>query len=453
MTTEKLRQLLVVEDDPALQKQIRWSFDQYNVLLASDRESALSQVRRHTPAVITMDLGLPPDGDGVTEGFKLLEQILTTVPDTKVIVLTGQNEQTNALRAIALGAYDFFVKPFEPETLNLTVERAFRFYDLQQENRRLQSMQQPDALGALITRDPEMLRICRTIEKVAPTNATILLLGESGTGKEVLARGLHNASPRRDTRFVAINCAAIPENLLESELFGYEKGAFTGAVKTTPGKIEMAHQGTLMLDEIGDLPMPLQSKLLRFLQERIIERVGGRQEIPIDVRIICATHQDLKTLIREGRFREDLYYRLAEIVINIPPLRERIGDAAMLAHAFVRRFADEQKRSGLSLSAEAVHAISTHPWPGNVRELENCLKRATIMADGNSLTVEDVGLEPPSDKSSVSLDLRTIRDNAERQAVIAAISQSNHNLAKAADLLGISRPTLYDLMHKFGLKT
>lgn len=453
MTTEKLRQLLVVEDDPALQKQIRWSFDQYNVLLASDRESALSQVRRHTPAVITMDLGLPPDADGVTEGFKLLEQVLTTAPDTKVIVLTGQNEQTNALRAIALGAYDFFVKPFEPETLNLTVERAFRFYDLQQENRRLQSMQQPDALGALITRDPEMLRICRTIEKVAPTNATILLLGESGTGKEVLARGLHNASPRRDTRFVAINCAAIPENLLESELFGYEKGAFTGAVKTTPGKIEMAHQGTLMLDEIGDLPMPLQSKLLRFLQERIIERVGGRQEIPIDVRIICATHQDLKTLIREGRFREDLYYRLAEIVINIPPLRDRIGDAAMLAHALVRRFAEEQKRSGLSLSAEAVHAISIHPWPGNVRELENCLKRATIMADGNSLTVEDVGLEPPSDESSASLDLRTIRDNAERQAVIAAIGRSNHNLAKAADLLGISRPTLYDLMHKFGLKT
>lgn len=453
MTTEKLRQLLVVEDDPALQKQIRWSFDQYNVLLASDRESALSQVRRHTPAVITMDLGLPPDADGVTEGFKLLEQILTTAPDTKVIVLTGQNEQTNALRAIALGAYDFFVKPFEPETLNLTVERAFRFYDLQQENRRLQSMQQPDALGALITRDPEMLRICRTIEKVAPTNATVLLLGESGTGKEVLARGLHNASPRRNTRFVAINCAAIPENLLESELFGYEKGAFTGAVKTTPGKIEMAHQGTLMLDEIGDLPMPLQSKLLRFLQERVIERVGGRQEIPIDVRIICATHQDLKTLIREGRFREDLYYRLAEIVINIPPLRDRIGDAAMLAHAFVRRFAEEQKRSGLSLSAEAIHAISIYPWPGNVRELENCLKRATIMADGNSLTVEDVGLEPPSDESSASLDLRTIRDNAERQAVIAAIGRSNHNLAKAADLLGISRPTLYDLMHKFGLKT
>lgn len=450
---EKLRQLLVVEDDPALQKQIRWSFDQYEVLLAGDRESALSQIRRYTPAVVTMDLGLPPDADSVSEGFKLLEQILAISPDTKIIVVTGQNEQANALRAIALGAYDFFVKPFEPETLNLTVERAFRFYDLQQENRRLQAMRQPDALGTLITRDPEMLRICRTIEKVAPTNATVLLLGESGTGKEVLARGLHNASPRSDARFVAINCAAIPENLLESELFGYEKGAFSGAAKTTPGKIELAHKGTLMLDEIGDLPFPLQSKLLRFLQERVIERVGGRQEIPIDVRVVCATHQNLKTLISENRFREDLYYRLAEIVIMIPPLRSRIGDAALLAHALVRRFAVEQNRGSLALSEEAVRAISTYSWPGNVRELENCLKRATIMAEGNSLSAEDVGLGEVSAEDTMPLDLRTIRDTAERQAIIAAVSRSNGNLARAADLLGISRPTLYDLMHKFGLKT
>lgn len=452
MTTEKLRQLLVVEDDPALQKQIRWSFDQYDVLLAGDRESALSQIRRYTPAVVTMDLGLPPDADSVSEGFKLLEQIMAIAPDTKVIVVTGQNEQANALRAVALGGYDFFVKPFEPETLNLTVERAFRFYDLQQENHRLQAMQQPDALGALITRDPEMLRICRTIEKVAPTNATVLLLGESGTGKELLARGLHNASPRRDTRFVAINCAAIPENLLESELFGYEKGAFSGAAKTTPGKIEMAHKGTLMLDEIGDLPLTLQSKLLRFLQERVIERVGGRQEIPIDVRIVCATHQDLKTLIREGRFREDLYYRLAEIVVTIPPLRSRIGDAALLAHALVRRFTSEQNRSLLSLSEDAVRAISAYSWPGNVRELENCLKRATIMAEGTALSAQDVGLDQAAEENATMLDLRTIRDEAERKAIIAAVSRSNGNLARAADLLGISRPTLYDLMHKFGLK-
>lgn len=451
--SEKLRQLLVVEDDPALQKQIRWSFDQYEVLLAGDRESALSQIRRHTPAVVTMDLGLPPDADSVSEGFKLLEQTLAIAPDTKIIVVTGQNEQANALRAVALGAYDFFVKPFEPETLNLTVERAFRFYDLQQENRRLQAMQQPDALGTLLTRDPEMLRICRTIEKVAPTNATVLLLGESGTGKELLARGVHNASPRSDARFVAINCAAIPENLLESELFGYEKGAFSGAAKTTPGKIELAHKGTLMLDEIGDLPFSLQSKLLRFLQERVIERVGGRQEIPIDVRVVCATHQNLKTLISEGRFREDLYYRLAEIVIMIPPLRDRIGDAALLAHALVRRFASEQNRGSLALSEEAVRAISAYSWPGNVRELENCLKRATIMAEGNSLSAQDVGLDEVSAENTIPIDLRTIRDAAERQAIIAAVSRSNNNLARAADLLGISRPTLYDLMHKFGLKT
>ena len=450
MTTGKPRNLLIVEDDPALQKQIRWSFDQYETVVADDRESALNQVRRHAPAVVTMDLGLPPDADSVSEGFHLLEQLLAIAPDTKIIVLTGQNDQSNALRAIGMGAYDFFAKPFEPEILGLTIDRAFRLHELQQENRRLQAMHQPDVLGGLITRDPEMLKICRTIEKVAPTNATILLLGESGTGKELLARGLHAASPRSDERFVAINCAAIPENLLESELFGYEKGAFTGAAKTTPGKIESAHHGTLMLDEIGDLPLSLQAKLLRFLQERVVERVGGRQEIPVDVRIVCATHQDLKAQIREGRFREDLYYRLAEIVITIPPLRNRVGDAALLAHALARRFAEEQKRS-LSLGEDAIANISTYSWPGNVRELENCLKRAVIMADGNTLTAADIGLET-SGKEPASFDLRTIREEAERKAILAALSRSNGNVVRAAELLGVSRPTLYDLMHKFGLK-
>lgn len=451
--TEKPRTLLVVEDDPALQKQIRWSFDQYETVVADDRESALNQIRRHNPAVVTMDLGLPPDADSVSEGFLLLEQTLALAPETKVIVLTGQNDQANALRAIGLGAYDFFAKPFEPEILGLTVDRAFRLYDLQQENRRLQAMRQPDALGSLITRDPEMLRICRTIEKVAPTNATVLLLGESGTGKELLARGLHNTSPRRDERFVAINCAAIPENLLESELFGYEKGAFTGASKTTQGKIETANRGTLMLDEIGDLPMALQAKLLRFLQERVIERIGGRQEIPVDVRIVCATHQDLKSLIREGRFREDLYYRLAEIVITVPPLRDRVGDAALLAHVFVRRFAEEQHRGTLLLGEDAARAISAHDWPGNVRELENCIKRAVIMADDDHLTARDVGLELAESALRTSVDLRTIREEAERSAIVEALGRSNGNVVRAAEMLGISRPTLYDLMHKFGLKT
>jgi two-component system NtrC family response regulator len=320
-----------------------------------------------------------------------------------------------------MGAYDFFAKPFEPELLNLTVERAFRLFELQSENRRLQAMHQPDALSGLMTRDPEMLRICRTIEKVASSNATIMLLGESGTGKEVLARGLHQSSPRRAEKFVAINCAAIPENLLESELFGYEKGSFTGAAKMTVGKIETANGGTLMLDEIGDLPFQLQAKLLRFLQERTIERVGGRQEIPVDVRIVCATHQDLNALSKEGRFREDLYYRLAEIVVNIPPLRARVGDATLLAHAFVRRFAQEQNRSSMTLCEEAVRAIEQHPWPGNIRELENCIKRATIMAEGSQISSEDVGLKNTVlNELDDSLDLRVIRDNADKRAIIAA---------------------------------
>ena len=452
MRTEKPRTLLIVEDDPALQKQLRWSFDQFETLTAGDRESALTQIHRHNPAVVTMDLGLPPDADSVSEGFRLLEQTLAATPDTKVIVLTGQNDRANALRAIGLGAYDFFAKPFEPELLALTIERAFRLYDLQQENRRLQAAQHPPALAGLLTRNAEMLRVCRTIEKVANSSATVLLLGESGTGKEVLARGVHEASPRKNERFVAINCAAIPDNLLESELFGYEKGAFTGAAKTTPGKIESANGGTLMLDEIGDLPHALQAKLLRFLQERVIERLGGRQEIPVDVRIVCATHQDLKVLIKEGRFREDLFYRLAEIVIDIPPVRERKGDAALLAHAFVRRFSAEQNRGNMMLSEDATRAIELHTWPGNVREIENCIKRAVIMADGLQITREDIGLDQMDTNESEFIDLRRIRDEAERNAVVTALGRANGNVVRASEILGVSRPTLYDLMHRLGLK-
>ena len=453
MSTDKSRALLIVEDDLALQKQIKWSLDRFESVTANDRESALVQMRRSNPAVVTMDLGLPPDPDSVSEGFRLLEQMLAADPDVKVIVLTGQNDHANALRAVALGAYDFFAKPFEPELLNLTVERAFRLSELQAENKRLQSMQPPDSLSGLMTRDPGMLKVCRTVEKVATSNATVMLLGESGTGKEVLARGLHQASQRRAGKFVAINCAAIPENLLESELFGYEKGAFTGAAKQTLGKIETANGGTLMLDEIGDLPFSLQAKLLRFLQERTIERIGGRQEIPVDVRIVCATHQDLKALTKESRFREDLYYRLAEIVVNIPPLRERVGDPALLAHAFVRRFAHEQNRSSMHLSDDAVRAIEAHPWPGNIRELENCVKRAVIMADGNQISLDEIGLAaPPAEQDTASLDLRAIRDEAEKRAIIAALGRVNGNIVKAAELLGVSRPTLYDLMHRLGLK-
>ena len=452
MSPDKLQPLLVVEDDLALQKQIKWSLDRFESVTAHDRESAMTQLRRHAPAVVTMDLGLPPDADAVSEGFKLLEQILGADPDTKVIVLTGQNDQSNALKAVAMGAYDFLAKPFEPEVLNLTVERAFRLHHLQTENKRLRAMQMPDTLAGLLTRDPQMLRICRTIEKVANTNASVMLLGESGTGKEVLARGLHQLSNRKDGKFVAINCAAIPENLLESELFGYERGAFTGAAKTTPGKIETAHAGTLMLDEIGDMPMSLQAKLLRFLQERVVERVGGRQEIAVDVRVVCATHQNLTQCVKEGRFREDLYYRLAEIVVEIPPLRARVGDAALLAHAFVRRFGQEHRRN-LTLADDALRAIEAHPWPGNIRELENCIKRATIMADGYQITADDVGLMgAASDDMDRSLDLRVTREAAEQRAVLAALARADGTIAKAADLLGVSRPTLYDLMHRLGLK-
>lgn len=448
--------LLIVEDDLALQKQIKWSLDQYESATAHDRESALLQFRRHAPAVVTMDLGLPPDADSVSEGFRLLEQMLDLNPDVKVIVLTGQNDQSNALRAVKLGAYDFFAKPFDPDLLGLTIDRAFRLADLQAENRRLEALQQPDALAGLITRDVEMKRASRMIEKVAPSDASVMLLGESGTGKEVLAQGLHQAS-KRSGKFIAINCAAIPENLLESELFGYEKGAFTGAAKTTIGKIEMASGGTLMLDEIGDLPHFLQSKLLRFLQERVIERIGGRQEIAIDTRVVCATHQDLDGLIKEGRFRQDLYYRLAEIVVNIPPLRARQGDAVLLAHAFLKRFAQEQRRGSMTFSEEALRAIEVHPWPGNVRELQNVIKRAVIMADTQRVTREDLALPltEPSDGADVetaSLDLRTVREAAERTAVVAALARTNGNIAKASELLGVSRPTLYDLMHRLAIQ-
>lgn len=452
MNAEKLQPVLIVEDDPALQKQIKWSLDRFESVTAEDRESAMAQLRRCSPAVVTMDLGLPPDADSVSEGFKLLEQILGMDPDAKVIVLTGQNDQSNALKAVAMGAYDFLAKPFEPEVLNLSVERAFRLHSLQAENKRLRAMQVPDALSGLLTRDPQMLRVCRTIEKVASTNASVMLLGESGTGKEILARGLHQQSQRKAGKFVAINCAAIPENLLESELFGYEKGAFTGAAKTTLGKIETANGGTLMLDEIGDMPMPLQAKLLRFLQERVVERVGGRQEIAVDVRVVSATHQDLQQRVKEGRFREDLYYRLAEIVVEIPPLRARVGDPALLAHHLVRKFGQEHRRN-LVLADDALRAIETHRWPGNIRELENCIRRATIMADGNQITAEDIGISSvDSAAHDRSLDLRVTREAAEQRAVLAALARTDGTVAKAADLLGISRPTLYDLMHRLGLK-
>ncbi len=445
------KRLLIIEDDLGLQKQLRWNFDAYDVLVASDRESAVAQVRRFEPHVVTMDLGLPPDPDGSTEGLATLQQILALAPETKVIVLTGNQNHANALKAIELGAYDFHQKPFDPEMLGLVVERAFYLYALQEENRNLLHTQSDSPIDGIFTRAPCLIKACRNIEKIAPSDVTVMLLGDSGTGKEVMARALHQLSSRKDKRFVAINCAAIPEALLESELFGYEKGAFTGANKQTLGKIELADGGTFFLDEVGDLSMPLQAKLLRFLQERVIERVGGREEIPVDVRVVCATHQKLKQLMEAGEFREDLYYRLCEIIITIPPLKDREGDAVLLAHFFKNKFCAKEGRASLSFSEEALAAIEKHEWPGNVREMENCIKRAVIMAEGPLINTEDLGLQV-ADVDLEPVNLRQIREKEECKALVKALARVDGNIAKAAKLLGVSRPTIYDLMNRCGLK-
>jgi len=449
--TQSKPKLLIIEDDPGLQKQLRWSLDAYEVVVAGDREAALAQLRRHEPAVCTMDLGLPPDPDGSTEGLATLQQILALAPDTRVIVLTGNQDHANAVKAIGMGAYDFHQKPVDPEVLNLVIQRAFFLHNLQQENRRMQQSQADSPLSGVISRDPGMLKVCRTVEKVAPTSASVMLLGESGTGKEVLARAVHALSPRSKERFMAINCAAIPENLLESELFGYEKGAFTGAAKQTKGKVELAHGGTFFLDEVGDLPMALQAKLLRFLQERVIERVGGHEEIAVDVRIVCATHQKLKDLCAQGRFREDLYYRLSEIVVNIPPMRQREGDSALLAHHFKNKFCAQESRASMHFAPDAIAAIEAYAWPGNVREMENCIKRAVIMADGNTIVADDLGL-PDSGAEEEPLNLRQVRDEAEYKAIVKALARTDGNIVKASEMLGISRPTMYDLMGRHGIK-
>ena len=442
--------LLVIEDDPGLRKQMRWSFDDYDVLFAEDRDSAIAALRRTEPAVVTLDLGLPPHPDSAHEGFRLLGELLSLAPATKVIALTGQDDRANAVRAIGMGAYDFFEKPFDAETLGLTIARAYRLAALEREHARLLESRGGETVAGLLTRDPGMTKLCRQIEKLAPTQASVALIGESGTGKELLARALHEGSPRRAARFVAINCAAIPDALLESELFGHERGAFTGAVKSTPGKVELADGGTLFLDEIGDLPMPLQAKLLRFLQERVIERIGGRVEIPVDVRVVCATHCNLRERIEQGSFREDLFYRLTEIVLTIAPLRDRGGDAALLAHAFVQRFSKQNGRERMVLREDALDAIAAHRWPGNVRELENAIKRAVIMAQERTIAAEDLGLTPAEEPPA--LNLRRVRDEVERRAVLNAMARSDGNIVRAAELLGVSRPTLYDLLRRFGLR-
>ncbi len=443
--------LLVVEDDPGLQSQLKWCFEDYEVLMAGDRDSALGHLRRHEPQVVTLDLGLPPDAANASEGFALMEEILTLAPTTKIIVVTGNDDRDNAIKAVAMGAYDFYQKPVDADVLSLIVARAFNLQDLESENRRLALQAGASPLEGVISVSPEMAKVCRMIERVAPTDVSVLLLGESGTGKELLSRALHDLGSRADKRFVVINCAAIPETLLESELFGYEKGAFTGAYKQTIGKIEFADKGTLFLDEIGDLPQSLQSKLLRFLQERTIERVGGREPIDVDVRVVCATHQDLAEQIKDGTFREDLFYRISEVSVDIPPLRERVGDAVVLARAFLEKYGRKQAKGPKDFSEEALAAIEAYHWPGNARELENRVKRAAIMAEGTRIGVDDLDL-PDSDREAEPLNLRQVREDAERRAIKRALVLSDDRVAQAAELLGVSRPTLYDLMDKYGLK-
>jgi two-component system NtrC family response regulator len=453
MTDEtNLPVLLVVEDDEGLQRQLKWAYDGYKVVIAGDRASAIEALRLHEPAVVTLDLGLPPDPDGTEEGFLTLQEMLALKPDTKIVVASGHGARESAMKAIALGAYDFYRKPVNIDELGLIVARAFHLHGIEAENRRLEQPGGSAVLGSIITAAPEMLMVGRTIERVASTNVSVMLLGASGTGKELLARAVHEQSARASSPFVAINCAAIPENLLEAELFGYERGAFTGAVKSNIGKIEMAEGGTLFLDEVGDIPLPLQVKLLRFLQERVIERIGGRQAIDVDTRIVCATHQNLDAMTADGRFREDLYYRLAEVVVKIPALAERSGDAVLLARHFTNLFAREMNAKVQGLSPDSLAAIDAYGWPGNVRELENRIKRAVIMADGKLVTAGDLDLPGIAGAGGdLPINLRAARESADRKVIRQALSRTDNNISGAAKLLGISRPTLYDLLKQYQL--
>ena len=443
------KRLLIIEDDPGLQSQLKWCFDDEEILLCDNEKDALAHLRRSEPQVVTLDLGLPPDPGGSSVGFKILDQISSLAPKTKVIVITGREEKENAVKAIGGGAYDFYQKPIDADILKFVVNRAFRLYELEEKNRELEKSNIESPIAGLITSSPEMLALCRTVERIANTDATALILGETGTGKELIARALHGFSERKGQNFSPINCAAIPENLLESELFGYEKGAFTGANTNKKGKIEHANGGTLFLDEIGDMPMPLQAKMLRFLQERTIQPLGSHKDIPVDVRIVCATHRNLETMIAEGSFREDLYYRLSEIVLNLPALTERDGDAVILARAFLNHFAQEQGRSINGFTEEAVQTIESYSWPGNIRELENKIKRACIMTEGKKITAQDLGIRSnKGTEDSLPLNLKNVREEAEKKAITRALTQTEYNMAKAAKLLGVTRPTLYTLANK-----
>jgi two-component system, NtrC family, response regulator len=447
------RRLLIVEDDPGLQSQMRWCFSEdLEVTVAADRESALAALRRIEPDVITLDLGLPPDPGGASEGFLLLEDVLRLAPMTKIIVVTGREDKENAVKAIGMGASDFYQKPLDADILTFVVNRAFRLAELERDNRELARHRNGTNIKGIVAASPQMLSICRTLEKVAPTDVTTLITGETGTGKELLARALHDLSHRSERPFAAINCAAIPENLLESELFGFEKGSFTGATQSKKGKIESANGGTLFLDEIGDMPMALQAKLLRFLQERMVDRVGAVKPIPVDVRVVCATHRDVQELITQGTFREDLYYRISEITLDVPALRDREGDGLVIAQSLLQSLGKQMDRPNLAFTEDAIKAIKSYPWPGNVREMINKVKRATIMADGKRVTAADLELNCDREGPESQLNLRQVRENAERAAIIQALQSCSFNMAQASRLLGITRPTLYNLTDKYRIE-
>jgi two-component system NtrC family response regulator len=433
---------------------MRWCFsDDLEVALADDRESALTALRRLEPEVITLDLGLPPDAGGASEGFKLLEDILRLAPMAKIIVVTGREEKENAVKAIGMGASDFYQKPLDADILTFVVNRAFRLAELERDNRELSSHRNGTSIKGIVAASSQMLNICRTLEKVAPTDVTTLITGETGTGKELLARGLHDLSHRANQPFAAINCAAIPENLLESELFGFEKGSFTGATQSKKGKIESANGGTLFLDEIGDMPMALQAKLLRFLQERVVDRVGSTRPVPVDVRVVCATHRDVNQLIESGTFREDLYYRISEITLDVPALRDRDGDSLVIAQSLLKSLGKQMDRPNLAYTEDAIAAINAYPWPGNVREMINKVKRATIMADGKRVTASDLELSSDASDADDQLNLRQVRERAERAAIVQALQCCQFNMAQASRLLGITRPTLYNLTDKYRIET
>jgi two-component system, NtrC family, response regulator len=438
------QRILLVEDDLGLEKQMRWALSPYVADAAASRKEAVEKLSAFGYRVIVLDLGLPPDENGASEGLKALDEFLSLAPLTKVIVASGNVDRANAVQSVAKGAFDFIAKPIDSDVLKLAIDRAMRMFELEQENIQLRKLSDSGADG-LVYGSPKMMEIVQTLHRVGPMDVSVLLIGETGTGKEVLAKALHGLSARRAQSFVAINCASIPENLLESELFGHEKGAFTGAVKRTHGKFELANRGTLFLDEIGDMPLPLQSKLLRFLQERRLERIGGRESISVDVRLITATNQKLEKLIGEGRFREDLYYRINDVRIELPALRDREADAILLAQHFLSKFNKIFSKHAIGFTEDALDAICQHPWPGNVRELENRVKRALIMAENRHLTAKNLDLEKPAGDRR-DFNMRKRIESLEKQLVIEALAYTDGNISKAAKLLGISRPLLYSLM-------